>query len=70
MAHYTLNASDPDSIRLVEDMLAEFLPLFSSEYFNICCNETFDLGKGKNAAKVAKLGSTEKLAEYRKFKEL
>ncbi len=61
MAHYTLNASDPESIRLVEDMLAEFLPLFSSSYFNICCDETFDLGKGKNAAKVAKLGSTEKL---------
>ena len=61
MAHYTLNASDPDSLRLVEDMLAEFLPLFSSSYFNICCDETFDLGKGKNAAKVAKLGSKEKL---------
>ena len=61
MAHYTLNASDPDSIRLVEDMLAEFLPLFSSSYFNICCDETFDLGRGKNAAKVAKLGSAEKL---------
>ena len=61
MAHYTLNASDPGSIRLVEDMLAEFLPLFSSSYFNICCDETFDLGRGKNAAKVAKLGSAEKL---------
>ncbi|MBO4646799.1 MAG: family 20 glycosylhydrolase [Lentisphaeria bacterium] len=61
MAHYTLNASDPGSLRLVEDMLAEFLPLFSSSYFNICCDETFDLGKGKNAAKVARLGSAEKL---------
>ena len=61
MAHYTLNASDPESIRLVEDMLAEFLPLFSSSCFNICCDETFDLGKGKNAAKVARLGSAEKL---------
>jgi hypothetical protein len=61
MAHYTLNASDPESIRLVEDMLAEFLPLFSSGCFNICCDETFDLGKGKNAAKVARLGSAEKL---------
>lgn len=61
MRHYTLNATDPKSIRLVEDMLAEFLPLFSSEYFNICCDETFDLGKGKNAEKVAKSGSTEEL---------
>jgi len=61
MAHYTLNASDPESLHLVEDMLAEFLPLFSSSFFNICCDETFDLGKGKNAAKVARLGSAEKL---------
>ena len=61
MAHYTLNASDPESIKLVEDMLAEFLPLFSSRYFNICCDETFDLGKGKNAKKAARDGSTAKL---------
>lgn len=52
MAHYTLDPSDPGSIELVEDMLSEFLPLFRSRYFNICCDETFDLGKGKNAKHV------------------
>ena len=52
MAHYTLNPSDPGSLALVEDMLAEFLPLFRSRYFNICCDETFDLGKGKNASRI------------------
>lgn len=61
MAHYTLNASDPGSLALIEDMLAEFLPLFSSNKVNICCDETYDLGKGKNAQKVKKLGSTERL---------
>ena len=52
MRHYTLNPLDPGSIELVEDMLAEYLPLFRSRYFNICCDETFDLGKGKNAKLV------------------
>ena len=61
MAHYTLNATDPDSIRLIEDMLAEFLPLFSSRFCNICCDETFDLGKGKSAAAAARAGSAETL---------
>jgi hypothetical protein len=56
MAHYTLNCSDADSFKLVEMMIAKFSPLFSSKYFNICCDETFDLGTGKNAAKAKKLG--------------
>ena len=58
MLHYTLNPSDPESIALVEDMLSEFLPLFRSRYFNICCDETFDLGKGKNADAEKKPGGT------------
>lgn len=62
MLHYTLNPSDPRSLHLVDDMLKEFLPLFSSKYFNICCDETFDLGKGKNAQLVSQPGnSIEKL---------
>ena len=66
MAHYTLNCSDPRSIELVEDMLAEFLPLFSSRYFNICCDETFDLGKGKNAADAEKRGTETLYVEFLK----
>ncbi len=61
MAHYTLNVSDPRSIGLVEDMLAEFLPLFSSPYFNICADETYDLGQGRSAKLLKKLGSREAL---------
>ncbi len=46
--HGTLDANNPDSIKLIERIFTEFLPLFSSDYVNICCDETFDLGKGKN----------------------
>ncbi len=56
MAHYTLNCSDAGSFKLVEGMIAKFSPLFSSKYFNICCDETFDLGTGRNAAKAKKHG--------------
>ena len=48
MQHATLNPSDPRSIKLVADILGEFLPLFKSKYGNICGDETFDLGRGKN----------------------
>ncbi len=48
MAHHTLDVSNKKSLELVEKMIAEFLPLFSSNKFNIGCDETFDLGKGKS----------------------
>ncbi|MDV4150720.1 glycoside hydrolase family 20 zincin-like fold domain-containing protein [Clostridium sp. AL.422] len=56
MAHHTLNVTDEDSIRLVKYMLNQFIPLFSSNKFNICCDETFDLGKGKSSKTAEKLG--------------
>ena len=65
MRHYTLDPSDPGSLALVEDMLSEFLPLFRSRYCNICCDETFDLGKGKNADSGKTPGGTTAL--YVKF---
>ncbi|WP_291651023.1 glycoside hydrolase family 20 zincin-like fold domain-containing protein [Clostridium sp.] len=56
MAHHTLNVTDEDSIKLVKNMLDQFIPLFSSNKFNICCDETFDLGKGKSSEAAEKLG--------------
>jgi hypothetical protein len=56
MAHYTLDVGNPQSFELVKGMIEEYLPLFSSQYFNICCDETFDLGKGKNAARAEREG--------------
>lgn len=56
MAHYTLDASAPESLEFVKEMTDEFIPLFSSDKFNICCDETFDLGKGKNRTLSAEIG--------------
>ena len=56
MAHHTLNVTNEDSIKLVGNMLEQFIPLFSSNKFNICCDETFDLGKGKSSKEADRLG--------------
>jgi hypothetical protein len=56
MRHHTLDVSNDDSLKLVQEMLEEFVPLFTSNKFNICCDETFDLGKGKNKEMAEKVG--------------
>lgn len=56
-AHHTLDVSNPRSIELVRAMIEDYLPLFSSNKFNIGCDETFDLGKGKSKNLLASKGS-------------
>jgi hypothetical protein len=56
MLHHTLDVSNPESIEFVGEMLDEFIPLFSSDKFNICGDETFDLGEGKNKELAEKIG--------------
>lgn len=56
MAHHTLDVSNDESLKLVENMLEQFIPLFSSNKFNICGDETFDLGKGKSKEIADKIG--------------
>jgi hypothetical protein len=64
MAHYTLDVSNPQSFDLVKGMIEEFSPLFSSPYFNICCDETFDLGKGRNARRAESEGTGRLYVEF------
>ncbi len=53
MAHHTIDVSNEDSIKLVSSLIDQFIPLFRSDKFNICCDETFDLCRGRNAGKDA-----------------
>lgn len=48
MRRHTIDPSNPDSRRLIKRLIDQFLPLFRSRRFNLCCDETFDLGKGRN----------------------
>ena len=58
MRHHTIDCSDPASFELVKGMLLEYMQLFTSKQFNICADETFDLGKGKNRIRAEKEGTT------------
>lgn len=64
MSHHTLDVSNEESLKLVESMLQEFVPLFTSKKFNICCDETFDLGKGKNAELSNKVGEVRLYTDF------
>ena len=48
MAHHTIDPTNPESLRLILSMIDEYMALFRSPHFNICADETFDLGKGRN----------------------
>ncbi len=51
MGHHTIDVSNEESIALVGSLIDQYVPLFRSEKFNICCDETFDLCRGRNAGK-------------------
>lgn len=56
MAHHTIDPTNPESLALVLSMIDEYMLLFRSRKFNICADETFDLGKGRSAAAFAEKG--------------
>ena len=67
MAHHTIDPSNPESFEIIKSLIDQYLPLFSSDKFNICCDETFDLGKGRNTGKeVGQLyvGFVKKVLDY------
>lgn len=59
MRHHTLDASNPQSLELMLARIDEYMSLFSSKYFNICADETFDIGLGKTRGQVEALGREE-----------
>lgn len=50
MGHHTVDVSNEESFAMIADRIREFTGLFTSKYFNICADETFDLCKGKSKA--------------------
>ncbi len=71
MIYHTINVSDPESLTLITGILDQYTSLFRSNKINICCDETFDLGKGKSASQAEKMSQgalylsyVNKLVEY------
>jgi hypothetical protein len=49
----------PESYRFLQDIYAEMIPAFHAPFFNVACDETFDLGKGASKKLVDSLGYAE-----------
>lgn len=64
MQHHTIDVTNPDSLKLIQSMLAEFMELFQSRKFNLCADETFDLGTGRSKAEAEKLGKSRLYINY------
>lgn len=58
-AHHTLNVSNPDTMSFIKDLISQYRALFTSKKFNICCDETYDLGKGRSKALAEEKGEQE-----------
>lgn len=66
MDHHTVDVTNPGSYKLITGRIREYMNLFSSKYFNICADETFDLGKGKSRDKVEQEGAKEVYIKFLK----
>ncbi len=56
MAQHTIDTTDERALPLIKNMLAEYGALFTSEKFNICADETFDLGCEKSRGTAERIG--------------
>lgn len=54
--HHTLNVSSDQALGFIQGMIQEYMQLFTSRKFNICADETFDLGKQRSKALAEKEG--------------
>ena len=55
--HHTLNVSHPDAMPFIKGLIGEYMALFRSRKFNICCDETYDLGRGRSKAMAEEQGT-------------
>ncbi len=64
MNHHTMNVSDPRSLELAKALIGEYMQLFRTDKFNICADETFDLGQGRSRALAEEKGKGTLYLEY------
>lgn len=48
MMHHTIDPTNNESFELITSLIDQYISNFSSDKFNICCDETFDLKSGKH----------------------
>ncbi len=63
----TLDPTNPESRKLLDTMLAEFLPLFSAPFANVNADETHDLGMGRSKSRANHVGKGRLYVDHLKF---
>lgn len=53
---WSLAPTVEESYRFLDELYADLLPAFSSPQFNINCDETYDLGRGRSAQRMKEIG--------------
>lgn len=48
MMHHTIDPTKEESFEIIKSLIDQYMVNFTSDKFNICCDETFDLKKGKH----------------------
>lgn len=61
---FSLNPTDPASLRFLDGLYAELLPHFTSRKFNVGCDETWDLGQGASRAACDRKGKGRVYLEF------
>lgn len=64
MRHHTLNVADDRSFAFSTQLVDSYLQLFRTKRFNICADETFDLGKGQSKQEAQRVGVATLYATY------
>lgn len=59
--HHTLNVSNPRAMDFIKGLIREYMALFTSRKFNICCDETFDLARDRSRALAEERGGSHAL---------
>lgn len=66
MRHHTVNVADDRTLPFIKKMLEEYMALFRSDRFNLCADETFDLGRGRSAKLAEERGIHRIYVDYLK----
>lgn len=62
-----ISPRDTAARRFLQSVIGELCDAFSGDWFNVNCDETFDLGKGKSKAYVDSIGAGRYYADHIRF---
>jgi len=63
-SRWSLSPAEEESYKFLQELFSEIVPAFSSKFFNIGCDEVWDLGKGKSKKIAKELGEGGMLLQH------